>query len=172
MALADADLVAVWSSSLGQIRRTTVGDIAAKAPAPPTSTLSAVLTAGNLSNGKDLIISDATGESIVELNADGSDNKFNNKTIFVDNVVFGDPGTMIIRSEVGEIINTELSSVGNTSDGNAFVAYQTGTTISNVLNKLSDTPTQTVVIRNDGSAYFAGHLEAASIDGGVYATDA
>ena len=53
--------------------------------------------------------------------------------------------------------------VGNT-DNNALLVYPSGTTI----DALTGPPT--VTITNAGVATFAGALEAASIDGGVYAT--
>ncbi len=164
MALQNTDLLAVWRNSDQQNYKTSIIQLA-DAILPPTSTLAEVLTAGNVSGGTDILITNSSDETVTTLSA-SSNNIFTANTTFNSQVQVGAVAKLLLKN-TGEVLGVETGLIGNTSTGKALQVYAAGTTIDNLD---AGTGTATVTISNTGAATFAGALEALSVDGGVYAS--
>ncbi len=164
MALQNTDLLAVWRNSDQQNYKTSITQLAA-AVLPATSTLAEVLTAGNVSGGTDILITNSSDETVTTLSA-SSNNIFTANTTFNSQVQVGTVAKLLLKN-TGEVLAVETGLIGNTSTGKALQVYAAGTTIDNLD---AGTGTATVTISNTGAATFAGALEALSVDGGVYAS--
>ena len=159
MALQDTDLLAVWRDTEQKTYSTTVSQIVAKVPAPLAPSLTAVLQTNNISQNESIIIQNAGSTEVVNISS-------TTVSTFTNGVTSS--GVVTVGSGLKLTTDAELQGgacqlVGNT-DNNALLVYPSGTTI----DALAGPPT--VTITNAGVATFAGALEAASIDGGVYAT--
>ena len=162
MALLDTDILAVYRADNQTNYKATVSQIVARVLAPTAPALNAVLSTGNTSNNIDIIIQDGNSDPQVTLrSADPS-------LFSLGLHSYGDV-------KVGQTVKTILGITGDNttnrfnlcgdSGGIALQVFEVGTTVDNV-----STQTPVATINNDGTATFTGALEAASIDGGVYAT--
>ena len=163
MALQNSDVIAVWRDTEQKNYKASITQVFAAMPAPAADSLSAVLTAGNTSGDKDILITDGSAATTVKLSASGS-NLFTNSTVFNTEVQVGATAKILLKS-AGDIYGVETGLIGDTTTGNALRVYAAGTTIDNLD---AGTGTATVTITNTGAATFAGALEALSIDGGTY----
>ena len=165
MALQNTDLIAVWRNTEQQNFKASITQLAT-AIADADNTLAEVLTAGNTSGGKDILITNSSDATVTTLSANNR-NIFTTTTQFNSRIQIGSTAKILLKA-TGDIYGVETSLIGSTSTGNALSIYPAGTTIDNL-----DAGTQnpaTVTITNAGVATFAGALEALSIDGGVYAS--
>ena len=159
MALLDTDVLAIWRDTEQKNFSTTVAQIVARVPSQAAPTLTSVLQTSNVSQNESIIIQNNSQTEIINLSPSAA-STFTNGIASTGALTVG-PGfkVQVDASLEGGVCHL----VGNTSN-NALLVYPSGTTIDD----LSSTPT--VTITNAGVATFAGALEAASIDGGVYAT--
>jgi len=164
MALQNTDLIAVWRNSDQQNYRASITQLAT-ALADADNTLAEVLTAGNTSGAKDILITNSSDETVTTLSANNK-NIFTTTTQFNSRIQIGSTAKILLKA-TGDIIGVETKLIGNTGTGKAVEIYAAGTTIDNLD---AGTGTATVTISNTGAATFAGALEALSIDGGVYAS--
>ena len=162
MALQNTDLIAVWRNTEQQNFKASITQLAT-AIADADNTLAEVLTAGNTSGGKDIIVTNNSDATVTTLSAT-SNNVFTTNTIFNTQVQVGSTAKILLKSE-GYICGVETRLIGDTSTGNALRIYAAGTTIDNIS---VPTGTPTVIVTNAGAATFAGALEALSVDGGTY----
>ena len=163
MALQNTDLIAVWRNTEQQNFKASITQLAT-AIADADNTLAEVLTAGNTSGGKDILITNSSNATVTTLSAN-SRNIFTTNTQFNSKIQVGSTAKILLKA-IGSIIGVETNLIGNTSTGEALQIYAAGTTIDNLD---AGTGTATVTITNAGVATFAGALEADSISGGVYA---
>ena len=164
MALLDSDLLAVYREADQKNYKASVTQLMARVPAPTAPALTAVLEQGNTSQNIGIIIEDNSQNQNVVLNADGSASFASNVTVDTQIVVGATP-KIYLKSD-GALQGNEIQLIGNITTANAFAVYKAGSDITDL--KVTD---QVAVISNTGAATFTGALEAASIDGGVYATE-
>ena len=164
MALLDSDLLAVWRDTDQQNYKTTVSQIVARVPAPEAPSLTAVLQTNNTAQNVGIIIEDNSQDQTITLSPDGSATF--TLDVEVDNQLIVGATPKIYLKNDGEIKGYEIQLLGNTTSANAFAVYSAGSDINNLA--VED---QVAIIDNTGRATFSGALEAASIDGGVYAAE-
>jgi hypothetical protein len=158
MALLDSDILAVWRDTDQKNYATTVSQLVAKVPNQAAPTLTSVLQANNVSQNESIIIENNSQTEIVNLSTSAA-STFTNGIASTGALTVG---TGFKIKPDASLEGSVCHLVGNTSN-NALLVYPSGTTIDD----LSSSPT--VTITNAGVATFAGALDAASIDGGVYA---
>ena len=159
MALLDTDVLAVWRDTEKKNYATTVAQIVDRVPNPAAPSLTAVLQTSNVSQNESIIIQTSGQTEVVKLSPTTA-------SIFANGLTSSSTlnvGSGLRLTTTSALQGSACQLVGNT-DNNAILIYPSGTTI----NDLTATPTATIT--NAGVATFAGALEAASIDGGVYAT--
>ena len=159
MALKDDDLLAVYRETDRKNYKASITQLFARMPAPAAPSLTAVLQTSNVSQNESIIIQNNSQAEIVNLSTSAA-STFTNGIASTGALTVG---TGFKVKPDASLEGSVCHLVGNTSN-NALLVYPSGTTIDD----LSATPT--VTITNAGVANFAGALEAASIDGGVYAT--
>ena len=164
MALQDTDLLAVWRDTDQKNYSTTVSQLVARVPAPQAPSLTAVLQTNNTSDNVDIIIENNADTPIVTLAA-GDVSKFGLGLEVDAQIIIGDTPKIYLQN-TGKITALNTRLLGATSDGEAISIYKAGASITNPLDA-----DRVVLIDNTGAATFNGALEAASIDGGIYATE-
>ena len=163
MALQNSDVIAVWRDTEQKNYKASITQVFAAMPAPAADNLTAVLTAGNTSGGKDILITNSSDATVTTLSAN-SKNIFTTNSQFNSKIQVGSTAKILLKA-TGEIIGVETGLIGNTTTGNALQIYAAGTTVDNLD---AGTGTATVTVTNTGAATFAGALEALSVDGGTY----
>ena len=170
MALQDTDLLAVYrptGDNFGNYKAT-VGDIVARVPSTGVPTLTAVLQENNISQGYSIIIQNSQKDAVCTLAAtNGEDNVFALNSRFTTSAAVGSGDEILLRA-AGEVVAYDVNLFGDTTTKNAVTVFTAGTTLAQIDD---GTATPTVTITNEGTATFAGALEALSINGGVYATE-
>lgn len=166
MALLSTDLFAVYRETDLKNYSATLEDIVAKVPAPEAPGLSAVLTVDNISQNVAIVIQDNNKANVCTLGSNSSTpNFFALKSTFAEEVTIG-AGAELLLESTGQIIGPNLLLRGNPTTNFALQVYEAGATNATIANGTADVVAN---IKNDGTAYFFGALDAASIDGGTYA---
>lgn len=166
MALLSTDLFAVYRETDLKNYSATLEDIVAKVPAPEAPGLSAVLTVDNVSQNVAIVIQDNNKEPVCTLGSNSSTpNFFGLKSTFAEEVTIG-PGAELLLEKTGQIIGPNLLLRGNPTTNFALQVYEAGATNATIADGTADVVAN---IKNDGTAYFFGALDAASVDGGTYA---
>ena len=164
MALQDTDLLAVYRETDQKNYKASITQLFARMPAPLAPSLSAVLDQGNVSQNIAIIIEDNSDDQTIVLNPDGSAT-FAQDVTTKNQLIVGATPKIYLKPD-GEIKGNEIQLIGNIQTANAFAIYKAGSDIDDL--KVED---QVAVFDNTGKATFTGALEAASIDGGIYATE-
>ena len=168
MALEDTDLLAVYRS-LGDTPgnyKATVGDLIARVPSTGVPSLTAVLQENNTSQNLNIQINDSNSTPSIVLAASSADDSiFSNSVRFDEGLKIGS-ATLAKFKNNGELLAPSGSFIGQPSSGVGLELFPAGTTIKQVSDGTASNAV--VTIKNDGTAYFFGALDAASIDGGTY----
>ena len=168
MALMDSDLLAVYRATgdTAGNYKATVADIVARVPSTGAPTLTAVLQENNVSQNFNIQINDSSSDPSIVLAASSADDSiFSNNVRFDEGLKIGS-ATLAKFKNNGELLAPSGSFIGQPSSGVGLELFPAGTTIKQVSDGTADNAV--VTIKNDGTAYFLGALDAASIDGGTY----
>ena len=166
MALLDTDLFAIYRETDLKNYSTTVADIVSRVPAPAAPSLTAVLGVNNLSQNLGIQIENNNKELVCTLGSNSSTpNFFGLETAFTDKVSIGTAAQLLVEN-TGQLIGPNLLLRGNPTTAFALQVYEAGSTNATIADGTADVVAS---VSNAGNAVFFGTVEAASINGGVYA---
>ena len=114
-----------------------------------------------------ILTNDSNSTPSIVLAASSADDSIFSNSVRLDEGLKIGSATLAKFKNNGELLAPSGSFIGQPSSGVGLELFPAGTTIKQVSDGTASNAV--VTIKNDGTAYFFGALDAASIDGGTYA---